>query len=290
MIQRFPLGRRNKERVYNLLATECASDAKVNCSLDVPGGGRMVLELDLSDDASRSWYYWGFTHYEEGTTALWSELLKHARTVFEVGANIGRYTFLAATSLRDRGKIHSFEPNPEVFGWLSGNLKRNQIANVRPNQIALSDIDGKATFHLPKNREWCVGSLIEGFASQTEPITIDVMRFDTYCAKFSVVKVDLIKIDVEGAELNVLKGMGRLLMDWKPDIICEVLDGYKQPLAEFFEATPYRKFLIAEDGSLHAAKTFIPHPHLRDYYLTCDTGRLPLAYAIAGRSVDTTTI
>jgi Methyltransferase FkbM domain len=105
---------------------------------------------------------------------------------------------------------------------------------------------------------------------ETDPITIDVMRFDTYCAKFGINKIDLIKMDVKGAELKVLKGMGHLLLNWRPDIICEVLDGYAGPLNEFFEATPYRKFLIAEDGSLLETKIFRPHSHLRDYYLTCE--------------------
>jgi FkbM family methyltransferase len=271
-IQRLPLKEKNKERIYNLLAAEAASDTIVNCYVGMPGGGHIVLELNLSDEASRSWYYWGYRHYEEGTERLWWHLLKHAGTVFDVGANIGRYTFLAAMRLRERGTIHSFEPNREAFRGLSGNLRRNEMTNALANEIALCDRDGKATFYLPKNREWCVGSLIEGFACQTEPITVDVMRLDTYCAKFGIKKIDLIKMDVEGAELKVLKGMGSLLLNWKPDIICEVLEGYDAPLSEFFEATPYRKFLIADDGSLRETNTLKAHTNLRDYYLTCSPG------------------
>ena len=165
-IQRLLLRKKNKERIYNLLARESASDSMVSCCLPVPGGGRIVLKLNLSDEASRIWYYWGYGHYEEGTTTLWCKLLERAGTVFDVGANIGRYTFLAATRLQNHGRIHSFEPNPEVFAWLSGNLRRNGIANVCANQIALSDMDGKTTFYLPRNKEWCVGSLIRGFAAK----------------------------------------------------------------------------------------------------------------------------
>jgi hypothetical protein len=75
------------------------------------------------------------------------------------------------------------------------------------------------------------------------------MRFDTYCARFQIGKVDLIKVDVEGAELRILRGMGELLQRWKPHIICEVLEGYSAALNEFFAGTPY--------------------PKHRDYYLSC---------------------
>jgi hypothetical protein len=59
------------------------------------------------------------------------------------------------------------------------------------------------------------------------------MRFDTYCARVPIGKVDLIKVDVEGAELRVLKGMGELLQIWKPHIVCEVLEGYSVSLISF---------------------------------------------------------
>jgi hypothetical protein len=62
--------------------------------------------------------------------------------------------------------------------------------------------------------------------------------------------------------------MGELLEIWKPDIICEVLDGYASSLNECFDRTPYRKFLICPDR-LKETSIFRAHAEYRDYYLSC---------------------
>jgi FkbM family methyltransferase len=227
----------------------------------------VVAELDLSDDLSRNWYYWGYNKYEQGTVRLWDHLLKTSTTVFDVGANIGVYTLLAAARLQGRGAVHSFEPNAEVFSWLGRNVAHNRFTNVHAVQLALSDFDGDARFFIPKNNAWTNGSLIKGFTEQMEPIIIETARFDTYCSKLNLGKVDLIKIDVEGSELNVLRGMGKLFSRWRPDIICEVLDEYATTLNEFFGSTQYRKFLITSDG-LKETDGLFAHREFRDYYLS----------------------
>ena len=234
----------------------------------MPGGGRLSLELDLTDELSRNWYYWGYSDYERGTVLLWAHLLNNVTTVFDIGANIGIYTLVAAARLQGHGAVHAFEPNPDVFPWLARNADRNCFAHARLVQLALSDFDGEAKFFLPKNGAWTNGSLIEGFADQASSQVIETMRFDTYCSKFGIEKVDLIKIDVEGAELKVLNGMGGLLEKWKPDIICEVLEGYTMPLNAFFDGTSYRKYIITPDG-LQEMNVFRADPRFRDYYLTC---------------------
>src|SRR5262245_34894914 len=63
-IQTLPLSRKNKQRVYNLIAADASSARPVRCHVRMPDGGRLSLELDLTDDLSRSWYYWGYRHYE----------------------------------------------------------------------------------------------------------------------------------------------------------------------------------------------------------------------------------
>jgi FkbM family methyltransferase len=267
-IQRLPVSRKNKRRIYNMFAADAAAVQPVTCNVTMPGGGRLSLELDLTDELSRNWYYWGYSEYERGTVFLWTHLLNNVTTVFDIGANVGVYTLLAAARLQGHGQVHAFEPNPDVFPWLARNAERNCFAHARLVQLALSDFDGDANFFLPKNGAWTNGSLIEGFADQGIPQVIETMRFDTYCSKFGIEKVDLIKIDVEGAELKVLNGMGALLEKWKPDIICEVLEGYTMPLNTFFNNTSYIKYIITPEG-LRKTDIFRADPEFRDYYLTC---------------------
>jgi FkbM family methyltransferase len=267
-IQTVPLSQRSKQRVYNLVSADAVPACPVTCSVKLPGGGHLRLELDIHDDLSRRWYYWGYTNYEQSTVRLWTRLLESAKTVFDVGANVGLYTLLAAERLRGRGLVHAFEPNPSVFTWLVRNAHLNSLDSVRATQFALSDSDGEAAFFLPKNNAWTNGSLIEGFTVQTEAVRVKTRRLDTYCADLDVSAIDLIKIDVEGAELKVLAGMGDLLEKLKPDLICEVLDRYAGSLNEFFGKLPYRKFLITAQG-LKEVGVLVPHHQFRDYYLSC---------------------
>lgn len=267
-IQKLPLSQKNKERCYNLIAVDAAGSWPQMCQVSLPGGGSLSLELDLTDQLSREWYYWGYKHYEQSTVSVWSHLLSNAVSVFDVGANIGFYTLSAAARLIGRGEVHAFEPNPKVFRWLARNAQLNGFMNVHLVGTAVCDFDGEANFYLPRNGAWTNGSMIEGFTEQLEPSTMETSRIDTYCSKAGVRQIDLIKIDAEGAELKVLKGMGSLLQEWQPDIICEVLEGYAGSLDKFFRGTPYRKFLITQEG-LQESSTLRPHQQFRDYYISC---------------------
>jgi FkbM family methyltransferase len=268
-IQKLPLSQKNKERCYNLIAADAAALRPVICQVSLPGGGSLWLELDLSDPLSREWYYWGYKHYERSVVSVWSHLLSDAISVFDVGANIGFYTLLAAARLSGRGEVHAFEPNPRVFSHLARNAQHNSLMNLHLVGTAVCDFDGEASFYLPRNGAWANGSMIEGFTEQLEPLSLKTSHIDTYCSKAGIRRIDLIKIDAEGAELKVLKGMGSLLQNWKPDVICEVLEGYAASLNEFFRGTPYRKFLITQNG-LQESSSLRPHQQFRDYYLSCE--------------------
>jgi FkbM family methyltransferase len=267
-IQNLPVSLKNKQRFYNLLAVETAPAEPVLFSLKNPVGKPLKLKLNLRDDLSRTWYYWGYGGYERGTVRLFTELLNSKSCVFDIGANIGFYTLLAASLMEGRGEVHAFEPHPDVFGALSRNHELNGFRILHLNQMAMSDRDGQEALFLPADLAWTNASLIPGFTAQHDTIRVNTVRFDSYCDKNAIRGVDLIKIDVEGAELKVFHGMGRLLDAWRPDIICEVLQPYGHELDHLFSQRAYRKFLITDDG-LQEMSRIKPHPQFRDYYLSC---------------------
>jgi hypothetical protein len=136
-----------------MIAADTAPDAAVDCRIGVPGGGALQLKLDLADDLSRQWYFWGYDSYELSTISLWVKLLERSTTVFDVGANIGMYSMLAAVRLKERGTVHAFEPNPDVCSYLRTNVHLNGSSNLNISSSALSDFDGQSRFlYLTKAR------------------------------------------------------------------------------------------------------------------------------------------
>lgn len=266
-LQRFPLSKKNKQRLYNFFAAPTQASLPLTCSVQIPNGRRLLLDLDLRDDLSRTWYWWGYRGYEAGTVRLLVQLLKPGSCFVDVGANIGYFTLLAGGLLEPDGRIYAFEPFPQAYHWLEHNLQQNQLSCVSIQNTAVSDSDGGKTLFLPSDGAWTNASLIAEFTEHSDSLAIKAIRLETFLAVQSNPHVDLIKIDVEGAELQVLAGMGEFLARDQPDLIIEVLPRFADGLNVFFADRCYRKFLITENG-LEETKCLTPHPAYRDYYLS----------------------
>src|SRR5262249_28362466 len=157
------------------------------------------------------------------TVRLFCRLLKTKSCVLDVGANIGYYTLLAAKALEGRGEVHSFEPCPRVFQWLSENVRLYCFSCLTVNQAAVSDGNGTQPLFIPADLAGSNASLIKDFTAQDSSVMTPVLCLDTYCANQVKRPVDLLKVDAEGGELNVLRGCRSMIEQHQPDIICEVL-------------------------------------------------------------------
>ena len=121
--------------------------------------------------------------------------------VVDAGAHMGVYTLRAATKVGVEGRVIAIEPEDLNYELLSLNIRVNKLKNVIPIKLALSDFEGKSTLYLSD----VTGghSLVKGTRRQTD---VSVATIDGLLSKLGVDTVDLMKMDVEGSELNVLKG------------------------------------------------------------------------------------
>ena len=143
---------------------------------------------------------------EPGTRLLIQKLLRPEDTFVDVGANVGMHTLAAAIAMQGRGRIVAFEPYPSTHGLLRKTLWMNGFSNiVETHQAAASDRPGR--------RQLFVGStsghhslfpLQAPTLESAPPVEVPVVRVDDVVGAHA--RVDLIKIDVEGAELEVLEG------------------------------------------------------------------------------------
>ena len=146
---------------------------------------------------------WGF--YEKYETALFKRLVKKGMAVVDIGANIGYYTLLAAHLVGDEGKVFAFEPDPYNYYLLCKNIEVNGCRNVIPVRKAVSSKSGKMKLFLDKSN---LGghSLSKANVGTSASITVEATSLDDYF-KNTDYKVDVIKMDVQGLEMEVLEGM-----------------------------------------------------------------------------------
>jgi FkbM family methyltransferase len=146
---------------------------------------------------------WGF--YEKYETELLKRSIKKGMVVVDIGANVGYYALLAAHLVGDDGKVFTFEPDPHNFSLLCKNVELNGYRNVVPVRKAVFSKSGKMELFLDKSN---LGghSLSEANVDKGASITVEVTSLDDYF-KNTDCKVDIVKMDVQGLEMEVLEGM-----------------------------------------------------------------------------------
>ncbi len=166
--------------------------------------------------------------------AVRNEFVRHAAaggTILDIGANIGYYTMLGASLISRDSQILAFEPQPRVVAKLRRNIEFNRLRNVSVFPCVLSDSDGVCTFFVPKAGNEGHGSLQEnGRFEVREKVAVQSRRLDDVLTEMGDPEIGLIKMDVEGAELKVLRGAGKLLQRHrKPVLIFEANEDNCKP-------------------------------------------------------------
>lgn len=190
-----------------------------------------VMELDLSDWIPQDIYLQG--DFEPTTSEIVQKLLRPGDTVVDVGANIGYFSLMFARCVGPTGRVLSFEPVPKLAASLKRNLEINQFSHVSISSHALSDHRATARFFAGPNENSGLSSLREP-RDCSESFDVDLAPFDDLVPDCE--NVSLIKIDVEGAELQVLRGMTKLLQNQRPDILIEITDSFLRELGDSAEA------------------------------------------------------
>ncbi len=164
-------------------------------------------------------------------TSIFQSLAKKVDTFFDIGANIGYYTLLAASENKHI-RIVSFEPASGPLFYLKANVELNRFRHVQVESIALSDSTGTIEFHEIKNKKYqylehCLaGESNTGSKTTGRNYHINVVPTTTlndYVQSHDIQSIDLIKMDTEGTEHYILRESTRVLSEMKPIVICETL-------------------------------------------------------------------
>lgn len=156
----------------------------------------------------------------EPELAYLESLLSPGKTFIDVGANLGIYTLVASRIVGEAGRVLAFEPSAQSFPLLRQNIALNGLRNVLALPVALSQKTGTAQLFSapdPSGNSFGKDPLFNG---EIEEVVTDTL--DNVLRRAFVREVDVIKMDVQGAEELVLRGASRLLCSMRPVIIFEV--------------------------------------------------------------------
>jgi FkbM family methyltransferase len=148
--------------------------------------------------------------YEPGTTRLFKETVNPGMVVVDIGAHVGYYTLLAAKQVGPKGKVYSFEPEQDNHALLLKNIAMNGYDNVVVTQMAVSDRMGSSTLYLA-DLDSGRHSMYQHGLPERGSTPVNTTTLDSFLASEEWPHIDLVKIDVEGAEVSVLDGMTILM-------------------------------------------------------------------------------
>ncbi|MBE3602072.1 FkbM family methyltransferase [bacterium] len=166
-------------------------------------------------------------------------LLKPGMTFFDVGANVGFFSVIAARLVGPGGRVVAFEPLPSNARALAHNARLNGFRNVAVRQEALAATNGEAAFLLSAEPTW--GKLSDAGKPPDQhdgETTVAVRRLDGVIERDRLPVPDVMKIDVEGAEVDLLAGAERTLRERRPVILME-LHGTNREIAGKLAALNY---------------------------------------------------
>lgn len=157
------------------------------------------IRLCPDEGVSRLTFYFGTS--EPDLFSFYDAFCRNGMVVIDAGANIGLHTLFIAKRIAPLGKIFSIEASPKNFNRLMENVEGCALKNARCYPLALGDTRGQAFI-----KEDVGDSSRSRISKHNSGVVVDMTCLDEFCEKESIDRVDLMKLDVEGFELRVLRG------------------------------------------------------------------------------------
>ncbi len=173
------------------------------------------MNLELGDLIQRNVF---LGSYELPETNWVDSILRPGDAVVDVGANCGYYTSLFRRIVGSTGLVVAVEANPSLAIRLKEIVRENRLGNVAVIAAGASDSIGEATLYIPPSSFGNNDATMTPVAGW-RPIAVRLVTLDRELAQLDVVKIRLLKVDVEGHELRVLKGMSKMLVKGAVDYL-----------------------------------------------------------------------
>ncbi|MCY3020558.1 MAG: FkbM family methyltransferase [Planctomycetota bacterium] len=163
--------------------------------------------------------------YDQDLHQALEHLVKPGMVCFDVGANLGEMALHMAALAGPTGAVHAFEPVPAVYERLAMHAERNGLPNLRPHQLALSNRTGRCSLAYAEASADNQG--LASLVNTAQPAVslraeVNAMTLDDFVSREQVRRLDLMKVDIQGAEIALLEGGRQSLAGFSPDLLMEI--------------------------------------------------------------------
>jgi FkbM family methyltransferase len=228
---------------------------------EIPWHHELRLRLNLGNELSRAIFVDGC--YDANEFVFLEAIFEPGMHFMDVGAHEGLYTMFAARCVGDNGQVWSFEPSSRERAALTRNVKRNRLDNVSILPIALAEADGNGELKIAnsgRSGHNTLGDPVWEGVRVSEVEAVHLRSLDSIAAEKQLSRLDVVKIDAEGAEMRIIQGGSRVLREFRPSLLFEAQESS----------------LRQQGGSLDGLMTAVSRHNYRIYAFDPDTG-LPTA-------------
>lgn len=210
-----------------------------------------LMKVDRSTAIGSALFWFGYHSIDE--LCVLGNLLKPDMVFVDIGANQGEFTLYAGRRITS-GRVLAFEPMPRMFAQLQENIQLNRLTSVVVHNSALSSHAGSMTIHAAADAvNEGLGTLYPVGTDFQPAGTVQLEVFDEVFRGHKLDRLDIIKLDVEGSELAVLRGAQRSLVRFQPVIMFELnrpafaAAGYTpEALIDYLRSLGYHRFSLIE--------------------------------------------
>ncbi len=202
----------------------------------------------LNDLVGRTAFYTG--DLDRKISWVCGRIVRSGDTVLDIGANIGIVSLRLAQLVGEKGKVHAFEPNPELYKILEKTIQRNHALNLHPHPIALGARMAEMELRIRGGNSGSGSLILNDSITDCKSVFVPVRTLDSIVASEKTEAIRLIKIDVEGFEAEVFRGGSHVLKSIRPQaILFEFIEKWEgrlgdQPVFEILKAAGYGFFAI----------------------------------------------
>lgn len=190
---------------------------------------KMRMILDLNSHFDKSIFFSGLLgkHVENNIFTFLSKNLKKNSVFLEVGPNSGYFSLLASAIIK-AGTIHAFEPAPQPYENMKKSIKLNNVRNIKLSNVCIGDKNGVVEFYSSFHSD-VSGLKKTPYQKGNRIIKSKMTTLDNYCKENKIKKIDIVKIDTEGAEKNIVFGSSNIIKKFHPKMIIEFCNKTAKP-------------------------------------------------------------